>query len=227
MPFDIKKSPKAVAVCGTGEGWQLLPKSTGRTIYCLNDFVRIEKYQVQPDVLFIMDVLSEKPQIVSGLDNLGDMVARINAMKVPLIAPFKYAEIPLSQAFPLKECVKEFGLPYFSNTICYMIAYALLQGAEEIDTYGVNQAGSMEYNLEKPAVEYWLGIAAGRGVKVTIHGDKSLLLSNRARYGGDVMYGYNQTYEQFLRTEETFAEPVVKRILEPMRPVSRTVRQVK
>ena len=218
MPFTIKKDPTKIAVCGTGDGWTLLPQDTHKTVYCLNDYIRVEKYRIKPDVLFICDVLDEKPQIVSGVDNLGEVVARINALQCPLIAPYKYAEIPLSEAFPLEECVKEFGIPYFNNTISYMIAYALLKGAKEIDTYGVNQASSSEYFYEKASVEYWLGVASGRGVKVTINGPKSELLSNKSRLGGNILYGYNQTYESMMQGNRKFGEGIVKRLSVPVLP---------
>ena len=224
--FEIRKNSQKIIVAGTGDGWQLIPKTTNATIYCLNDYVFIEKYDVQPDILFIMDVLDEKPQIVSGINNLGDVVDRINKLKVPLIAPFRYEEIPLSRPFPLKECKEKWGIPYFSNTIAYMIAYALLQEAKEIDIYGVNQASSSEFFYERDSVSYWLGIANGLGVKVTINGKKSELLRNKARFGGDILYGYNQNYEEIINLEKKFGEPIVKKLFHasPTSSQSRTIR---
>ena len=89
MPFRIKKDPTRWYIAGTGSGWELMPKESEATIIVLNDFIQVERYQVQPDYLFIMDILDEKPQIVSGLNNLGEVVQRINTMKCPLIGPFK------------------------------------------------------------------------------------------------------------------------------------------
>ncbi len=210
--FEIKKDPTKWMLLGTGEGWQAAPRETERVVFALNDFIFVEKFGIRPDILCIMDVLDEKPQIVSGKDNLGDVVARINKMRVPLVAPYKYAEIPLSEAFPLKECVKEFGIPYFSNTIAFMIAFALLEGAKDIEIFGVNQASGGEYFYEKAGVEYWLGIANGRGVKVTIHGGKSELLGNKRRFGASLLYGYNQSYEEILSASDKFGEPIVKKL---------------
>lgn len=227
MSFELEKRPDKIAICGTGDGWNLLPVNSDHTIYCLNDYVKFERYGVKPDILFIMDVLDEKPLIVSGVDNLGDIIHRINKLGVPLVAPFKYAEIPKSEAFPIKECAERFGLPYFTNTIAYMIAYALIKGAKEIDIYGVNQASNSEYNLEKAGVEYWLGVANGMGVKLRINGDRSELLRNKLRWGGGILYGYNQSYEQVLQTNEKFGEQTVIKLLTPPNAVSRTVRQVK
>ena len=228
MPFEIRKSKTKFAILGTGDGWNLFPPSSNKTIYALNDYIYQEKYGVQPDMLFIMDVLDEKPQIVSGINNLGNVIERINKMKVPLIAPFKYAEIPLSQPFPLEKCIKTFGFPYFTNTICYMIAYALLQGAEEISTYGINQASSSEYFYEKPGVEYWLGIALGKGVKITINGARSELINNRMglKANTNILYGYAQPYESFLQDKERFGEPIVKKLMDPSPPKSKVVKQI-
>lgn len=210
--FDIKKKKDSFLILATGSGWEHTPKLTDKVIYALNDYVLVEKYQIMPDILFIMDVLDEKPQIVSGMNNLKDIVARINNLKCRFIAPFKYDEIPLSEAFPVDECVRQFGAPYFTNTICYMIAHALMNGAKEIELFGVNQASSSEYFYEKAGVEYWLGIANGRGVKVTINGDKSELLSNKTRFGGNLLYGYNQTYEQLKEAEAKFGHPTIKKL---------------
>lgn len=226
MPFDLKKNPTKIAICGTGSGWELLPIQSDHTIYCLNDYVKFERYQVKPDVLFIMDVLDEKPQVVAGIDNLGDIISRINKMGVPLVAPFKYEEIPLSEAFPLDECVKQFGTPYFLNTIAFMIAYAILKGAKEIDIFGVNQASSSEYFYEKASVEYWLGVCNGLGIKITIHGERSELLTNKARLGGGILYGYHATYQHIKDNELKFGTQIIKRLLAPSRPLSKTIRKI-
>lgn len=226
MPFQIKKNKEKWAILGTGDSWNLFPLQSDHIIFCLNDYVYIEKYGIIPDILCIMDVIDEKPQIVAGLSNLGDIIQRINKLGCPLIAPFKYAEIPKSEAFPLEECVKEFGFPYFNNTISFMIAYALLKGAKSIDLYGVNQASSSEYFYEKASVEYWLGVANGLGVKITINGGKSELLMNKSRFGGNMLYGYNYTYEQFLEQKKKFGEQLVHHLTAPVQPISRTVRKI-
>lgn len=225
--FEIKKDPTKWMILGTGDGWQNAPRETEKVVMCLNDYIYMEKYGIQPDFLCIMDVLDEKPQIVSGINNLGEVIARINKMNVPLIAPYKYAEIPLSEAFPLEECQKQFGAPYFSNTIAYMVAFALLNGAKEIEIFGVNQASGGEYFYEKAGLEYWLGICVGRGVKLIIHGEKSELLSNKRRFGGNLLYGYSQTYEEVLSTASKFGIGVVKKLSAQVAPSSKHTRVIK
>lgn len=224
MPFQIKKDKTKWIIAGTGSGWELLPKQTNNVIFCLNDYVFTERYRIHPDLLCIMDALDEKPQVVSGITELGDVVSRINAMKIPLISPYTYEEIPLSKPFPLKECVEKFGLCYFTNTISYMIAYALMHGAKELNLYGINQASSSEYFYEKCGVEAWLGVALGMGVKVTIHGDKSEVFANKARFGGTILYGYNASFENVIRDEERFGKGSIKKLANLPKQSSRTIR---
>lgn len=224
--FDLKKDANRWFIVGTGSGWELCPKRSPATIMCLNDLLYQEKYGIDYDYLCIMDQLHEKPQVLSGQTPLGDVVYRINASKKPFIAPYKYEEIPLSEPFPMEEYVKRFGAPYFLNTISYMVAYALLKGAKEIDIFGINQASSSEFFFEKASVEYVLGIANGLGVKVTVHGEKSELLTTKSRFGGSMLYGYNTTYEHMQHDKEVYGEGVIKKLITPPKPVARTIRTI-
>lgn len=226
MSFEIKKNPLSVCILATGSGWDLGPMQSEKIIYALNDYIKVEKYGVKPDKFFMMDILDEKPQNVTDPSELENIIKRLNTMKIPIVGPYKYEEIPLSEEFPLKDCVREFGLPYFTNTICYMIAYALLAGAKEIELFGVNQAGSHEYTEERGGVEYWLGIALGRGVRVTINGKDSQLLKYKGRYGNNILYGYLQDYDTIVKAEQKFGKPTIKKLLKPSEPYSRTIRVV-
>jgi len=89
-----------------------------------------------------------------------------------------------SKLYPLKRLIKKFGTDYFSNTISYMIAYALDKGYKKIRFYGVDMRETGEYALEKGGVEYWIGRAHGMGVEVTNTPTSTLCLTvTRAPYG--------------------------------------------
>ncbi len=100
--------------------------------------------------------------------------------------------------YPIEKVVSEFNTGYFSNGVCYMIAYAILQGVKELHFYGVNHTRVDmlgEYALQKPGVDYWLGVADGRGVKCEIHGPLSEIgktIDGRA-------YGYGLTQEEMIK----------------------------
>lgn len=88
--------------------------------------------------------------------------------------------------YPLGEIVDRFGVDYFSNTVDYALALAIYEGFTEIDLYGVNMAFESEYEYEKPGVEFWVGMAMGHGIEVTVHGNESTILKTR----DGKLYGY-------------------------------------
>lgn len=89
--------------------------------------------------------------------------------------------IPNSVAYPLEEITKKFGR-YFTNSVSYMIALAILQGYKEIGCWGVDMATGSEYGPQRPSCEFFLGIAAGLGIKITIP-DTADLLKTKFLYG--------------------------------------------
>lgn len=58
----------------------------------------------------------------------------------------------------------------FSSSPAVMMAQAIMDGATEIDIYGVIMAlDEHEYFMQRPSMEQWIGYAKGLGIKVTIH----------------------------------------------------------
>ena len=115
---------------------------------------------------------------------------KIKKLKIPIFLQKVWPEYPNSMKYPLREIVDKFGLTYFSNSVCYMIAYAIYIGVKQIDLIGVNQIGKEEYINEKGGVEFWIGFALGKGLKVKVHGERSMVLKTKSGrlYG----YGCNQ-----------------------------------
>lgn len=86
-------------------------------------------------------------------------------------------------AFPRDDIVGAFGR-YFTNSISWMIAHAIYEGATEIHVYGVDMAQGTEYAAQRPSCEYFLGYAAGRGIKIYVP-PTSDLLKVSAMYGAE------------------------------------------
>lgn len=82
--------------------------------------------------------------------------------------------VPKSVPYPLEEITAKFGR-YFTNSVSYMIALAILQGYREIGCWGVDMATATEYGPQRPSCEFFLGIAAGLGIKITIPKQADLL----------------------------------------------------
>lgn len=92
-------------------------------------------------------------------------------------------EWPASVEFPKQDVLDSFG-NYFTNSISWMVAHAILEGVTELHIYGVDLAQGTEYANQRPSCEHMLGVAQGRGVKIFIP-QTSDLLKTGALYGVD------------------------------------------
>jgi hypothetical protein len=68
--------------------------------------------------------------------------------------------------YPLDDVVRKFGTRYFTNSIAYMIALAIMRKAKTIRLWGVDMEPGTEWAYERPCVAYWIGRAQERGIKV-------------------------------------------------------------
>jgi hypothetical protein len=97
---------------------------------------------------------------------------RLNWSGVPLY--MQDASIYHAIRYPLEEVSESIGANYFNSSIAYMMALAIYEGAEEISIFGVDMKGDDEYGYQKPNMEYLIGLARGKGIKVTILDDSPL-----------------------------------------------------
>lgn len=108
----------------------------------------------------------------------------LQALNVPIYMQQPVGIVPNAVEYPLKQVLEAFPRKYFTNTISYEIALALLNGFKEIWIYGVDMAvssplrGQNEYSHQRPSCEYFIGIAEGRGVKVVLPDECDLLKTN-------------------------------------------------
>ena len=113
---------------------------------------------------------------------------QLKAMDVPLFTAHAHPDLPNARLFPKDEICARFGT-YFSNTISWLIAYALAQEPDTIGLWGVDMAQDTEYCQQRPSCEYFLGWAMGvaeaRGKPKIIIPPESDLLKCRRLYGFD------------------------------------------
>lgn len=99
--------------------------------------------------------------------------------KIPLITQKHWDEYPASLAYPVKRVVDHFnenfiidavneGFSDYSNQISWMIALAIMLDYKEIMVYGVDMAQESEYNFQRASCQFFLGYAAGAGIKLRI-----------------------------------------------------------
>jgi len=89
--------------------------------------------------------------------------------------------------------------PYLSSTIAYELALAIHEGFAEIHIYGVDLNTESEYAWQKPGVEYLIGVAVGRGIKVVIPDNCALLKAPLYGRGYLSERGEYMSYEQLER----------------------------
>lgn len=102
----------------------------------------------------------------------------------------RHPEIPNSVRYPIEKVLEFFGTmldgyaakPYFASSVAYMIAMAILENVDEIHLYGLDFIEDGEYTHQRPNMEYFIGIARGRGIKVFIP-ERSALCEFEYVYG--------------------------------------------
>ncbi len=91
-----------------------------------------------------------------------------------LQSPEKYPGIVAGVSFPFEQMVANHGR-YFTSTIAWMIALAIHEGVDEIGLWGIDLMLEDEYAHQRPCVEFLLGFATARGIKLTIPPQSSLM----------------------------------------------------
>lgn len=115
-----------------------------------------------------------------------DYMKSLANLDVPVWMQQHWDIIPKSVPYPIDEIIKKFGT-YFTNSVSYMIVMAIKEisdsgGKGEIGCWGVDMATGSEYGPQRPSCEFFLGIAAGLGIPITIPPEADLL-KTRFLYG--------------------------------------------
>ncbi len=118
--------------------------------------------------------------------NINRYLRDLDVLGIPILMRRKYKRIKLSQAFPFRRLMKEYG-QYFGCSFAWLVAYAIEQGADEIGFFGVTLEGN-EYYYQRPSTEYMVGIAKGMGVKISIDESSQLLK-------GNYIYAYKENFD--------------------------------
>lgn len=115
------------------------------------------------------------------LAQMGEWAQKQNC---PVYMQQAWPEVPTVVAYPIAAVLQRFG-GYFTNSISWMLALALLEGFDVVHVYGVDMAVDSEYHHQRPSCEYFLGLAVGLGVDVYVPPSADLL---KARF----LYGFQE-----------------------------------
>lgn len=115
-------------------------------------------------------------------------------------------EIPAGTPYPLVDVLNHFKWPYWTNSVSYMIALAILERPQAIGVWGVDMAqtdpvlgGSPEYQNQRPSCEWLLGWAQGAGIELVLPAQCDLL---KAPY----LYGFEHSGPMRAKWEARTAE---------------------
>lgn len=154
------------------------------------------------------------PHIVNSENRRpGDHVGWLKQFPGPVIMHKSDPAIPNSATYPLKEVAQTVSgniyrvnkdgevksavdEPYLTSSIAQEIALAIHEGYSEISLYGVDLNTESEYAWQKPGVEYMLGLAAGKGIKVILPDNCPLLAGKIYGRGYLSPEGERMSYEQ-------------------------------
>ena len=138
-----------------------------------------------------------------------DHIEWVKSCGKPTFMVEQYTDIPTAVRFPHETVEQSFPRHYWTSTIAWQVAYALVMEYTEIHIYGVEmtceseRGEPSEYGYQRSCLEYWLGLAEGRGVQVVLpERCETLRTVTGWRYGYDQppqMQG--PINEVFLRTQ--------------------------
>lgn len=165
---------KKVAIVGSSKGWSEAPfDDPSWEIWSLNNMYK--KIKTLPNGRWtrwfdIHEKAIDRPKHKEVLASLG----------CPVYVNEKWSHLLNSVVYPFEEVKKEFFInvnreQFFTSSIAYMTALAIYEGFDEISFYGINQSLQTEYEKQLPCIDFWVGIALGKGIRVNIQKHSNIL----------------------------------------------------
>ena len=115
--------------------------------------------------------------------------------KIPVYLQQLVEAVPSAVEFPaerLRQLFRSFFTEefdrrtYYTSSIAWMIAFAILEGFKEIHVYGVDMSQDEEYFGQRNGVEFWMGVCAGKGITLYVPQASDLLgATHEYGYGSD------------------------------------------
>jgi len=178
---EFKKDLDNIFILGRGQSLARCPtKKPEKTEYWgCNNIYKVREV----DRLFIMHNIYD---IQFNQDK--DLIKDVNKKDLPVYTLGKYEELKNNIAYPMEEIIKKFGISYFLNSISYILPLTIMQKPKNIILFGVDMSfgAKIEYmKKEKACLEFWIGVAIGRGINVQITQESTLL----KRLGRNAFYG--------------------------------------
>lgn len=193
-----KPVPAHVSILALGPSLEQYVQVTryagGRHAYCdetwavnaLGDVLACDRIFHMDDVRIQQIRVDAKPD-----SNIAAMLAWLKMHPGPVYTSRAHPDYPGLVEYPLEEVINAFGYTYFNSTVAYAVAYAIYIGVKKISLFGLDFTYAHSHHAERgrACVEFWLGMAVARGMKLSI-GSRSSLMDGCGPWA-DRTYGYD------------------------------------
>lgn len=189
---------KHVAILGLGPSLdqylEITKRQGGRSKFCDQTWAINALGDVFAcDLVFHMDDIriQEIRAKAAPASNIAAMVKWIKHSPVPVVTSRAHPDYPALVEFPLEQVLNDLGHDYFNNTAAYAIAFAIHTGVEKISLFGMDYTYPNAHDAEKgrACVEFWLGLAQARGIKIVL--PKTTTLMDACYPRASRLYGYD------------------------------------
>jgi SAM-dependent methyltransferase len=194
----LNKPPGHVAIVAMGpsgrEFAEIAKRAGGRRAFCdevwginaMGDVLACDR------VFHMDDVRVQEIRAAARPDsNIAQMLKWMKSHPGPIVTSRAHPDYPGLVEFPLEDVINDFPEGYFNSTAAYAVAYAVHLGVTKITCFGMDFTYPDAHTAEKgrACVEFWLGIAAARGIKLSVPKCTSLL--DAFASAGERFYGYD------------------------------------
>lgn len=199
----VRPVPGHVVILGMGPSWlaycELVKRLGSRRAYAdevwainaLGDIAQCDRVFHMDDVKVQEMRAAAKPQ-----SNIANMLEWLKTHPGPIYTSVVRKGYPGMVPFPLQDVLNarldhNGGAPYFNSTAAYAIAYAVHIGVSRISLFGLDYTLPNVHSGERgrACCEFWLGIAAARGIEITVPEQSTLL--DACAPEGERLYGYD------------------------------------
>jgi hypothetical protein len=197
-------SGKHVAILGLGgsldQYLEITKRLGGRSKFCDETWAINALGDIfQCDLVFHMDDvrIQEIRAAAAPESNIAAMLPWLKASKVPVVTSRAHPDYPALVEYPLEDVLNNLGHDYFNSTSAYAVALAIHIGVAKISLFGIDFTLPNQHQAEKgrACVEYWLGKAQERGIKISL--PKTTTLMDACHTRAERLYGYDTVDVRF------------------------------
>lgn len=228
----IPAVPEHVAIVGLGPSAQayidLVERSGGRhaafdEVWVINTYGDVLGH----DRVFLMDDVANviRETTDENIDEkvrakLSNMLTWLRTHPGPIYTSLPHSEFPGLVVYPLEDVINSVGTAYFNNSVAYAVVFAIHLGVKRISLFGCDYSygKAMHEGTGRACVEFWLGVAAAKGIHISVAQTSSLMDANAPERK---FYGYEAVDVEVRPLDETRSKVTLTPRKEPLATMDR------